>query len=48
VIATTDIGLSGIAIAALLLVNGAVRAVLAGTAMRSRTQVVTGPELGGH
>jgi len=43
VIATTDIGLSGIAIAALLLVNGAVRAVVAGTAMRSRTQVVTGP-----
>jgi len=48
VIATTDIGLSGIAIAALLLVNGAVRAVLAGTAMRSRTQVVTGPELRGQ
>ena len=48
VIATTDIGLSGIAIAALLLVNGAVRAVVAGTAMRSRTQVVTGPELGGQ
>lgn len=40
-IAATDIGLAGIAIAALLLVNGAVRVVLAGTAMRSRTQVVT-------
>ena len=40
-IAATDIGLAGIAIAALLLVNGVVRAVLAGTAMRSRTRLVT-------
>jgi hypothetical protein len=40
-IAATDIGLAGIAIAALLLVNGVIRAVLAATAMRSRTQVVT-------
>jgi hypothetical protein len=40
-IAATDIGLAGIAIAALLLVNGVLRAVLAGTAIRSKTRLVT-------
>jgi hypothetical protein len=39
--AATDIGLAAIAFAALLLVNGAVRAVLAGMATRSKTRLVT-------